>query len=192
MVHHSDQGKWQPPALGGAHPNSTARAVRRQRPKASPHHPAVRPGTGSFDELRKVARRPRRVRLKEIGEAFQVSACSSVRRVVERLNTVVAVHARPRQRVDEDHWDHRQEPRAELTPFTNFRYAFHYGLNYLRASRFPRQKPTLSGSFTITASPFAQISPSADNVTATTTFRSEISFGLPFNSRTLPMGVGFK
>jgi hypothetical protein len=55
-----------------------------------------------------------------------------------------------------------------------------------------RQDLTPSGSFTITASPFAQISPSADNVMATMTFRSEISFGLPFNSRTLPTGVGFK
>ncbi len=55
-----------------------------------------------------------------------------------------------------------------------------------------RQDLAPSGSFTITASPFAQISPSADNVMATMTFRSEISFGLPFNSRTLPTGVGFK
>jgi len=33
MVHHPDQGKWQPHSLGGVHPNSTARTVRRQRPK---------------------------------------------------------------------------------------------------------------------------------------------------------------
>ena len=77
---------------------------------------------GSFNEARNVAvyltRRLRRDRLKEIGEAFQVKTYSSVSSVVERLKAALSADRRLRQRVERLVSNHRQEPRADLTPVT--------------------------------------------------------------------------